>query len=150
MTATNHALTGACIGLIVGQPLIAIPAAFLSHFICDALPHFGGDGNKKWIKSKLFKQVLVVDAALCVVLVGVLASLRPDHWLLACICAFVATSPDLWWINLFIKVNSKKSWEPSLFSRFASGIQWFQKPIGAVVEVSWLASGIIIIGIMAH
>ena len=40
MTATNHALTGATIATLVRQPYLAIPLAFLSHFFCDALPHF--------------------------------------------------------------------------------------------------------------
>ena len=41
MTATNHALTGAIIGLVIGEPVLAIALAFASHFICDALPPVG-------------------------------------------------------------------------------------------------------------
>ena len=33
MRATNHALTGAIIGLTVQNPWVALPAAFLSHFV---------------------------------------------------------------------------------------------------------------------
>lgn len=65
MTATNHALTGAAIGLLVGEPLIAVPAAIASHFICDALPHYGRVGpDSKTIGSKGFRNYLLSDAAL--------------------------------------------------------------------------------------
>jgi hypothetical protein len=72
MTATNHAVTGAVIGLLVGGPLIALPAAFLSHFVCDALPHSGNEDDPHWIKRKLFKQLLVLDALACIVLVVII------------------------------------------------------------------------------
>jgi len=139
MTATNHALTGALIGLLVGEPLIALPAAFASHFACDILPHYGSATPEKTIKTKGFRDYLVVEAILCALLVGVLAAARPEHWLLAAFCAFLATSPDFFWINKYIKTRAGRTWRPSAFSRFAVGIQWFQRPIGAVVEVVWFA-----------
>src|SRR5206468_8014016 len=98
MTATNHALTGAFIGLAVGNPLVAIPAAFASHFICDALPHFDVPGKtaEARIGSKAFLYLqIMLGGFLCLVLVAVLAVARPQHWLTACFCAFVATSPDI-------------------------------------------------------
>lgn len=148
MTATNHALTGAAIGFIVGQPLIALPVAFLSHFVCDALPHFGSNQpTDKWLKSGRFRNMLIVDASLCVILVLILAILHPIHWQLASVCAFLATSPDLVWINHYwhLKTNNH-NWKPSLFSRFAGWIQWFQKPIGLVVEAVWfLAIGFVLL-----
>ena len=143
MTATNHAVTGALIGLIVGQPLIALPAAFLSHFVCDAIPHFGN--TKLTIWSTNFKRMLVVDAGLCVLLVLVLGFRHPVHWLLAAICAFLATSPDLLWIRKFT-YGLKHHHQPreTKIDRLlgSEGIQWFQRPIGAVVEAAWLVAGI--------
>lgn len=146
MTATNHALTGALIGFIVGQPLLALPLALASHFVCDALPHFGPSKPANWIKTKEFKRLLTIDASMCVLLVAILAGLHPIHWLLASICAFVATSPDLLWLDRFIKAQRGKRWKPSAFDKFASGIQWFEKPIGAVVEAVWL---VVFVGLLA-
>jgi hypothetical protein len=40
MTLTNHLLTGAAIAKLLPSP-VAIPIAFASHFVLDALPHFG-------------------------------------------------------------------------------------------------------------
>lgn len=146
MTATNHALTGAIIGLVVGQPLLAVPAAVASHFICDALPHFKSNlPDKVMLKTKGFRNYLIVDASLCVLLVAILAIFQPQHWLLASVCAFAATSPDLLWINKYLRIRRGKSWQRNSFAKFAGGIQWFQRPIGAVVEVAWFIAAIIIL-----
>lgn len=147
MTATNHALTGAVIGLVIGQPLLALPIAFLSHFVCDALPHFGSNetDNDKWVKSLSFETILIVDTSLCVILVGVLAVTHPLHWQLAAVCAFVAASPDLFSINYYLKVKMGKKWRPNLYSRFASWIQWFERPIGGFVEAAWFIAAVTII-----
>lgn len=145
MTATNHALTGAIIGLVVGQPLIALPAAVASHFVCDALPHFGSNTPQKIIKTTGFRNYLIMEVGLCFLLVLLLALLQPQHWLLAAVCAFLAASPDLLWINKYLKARRGEPWKPSSFAKFAGGIQWFQRPIGAVVEVAWFVAAIIIL-----
>ena len=143
MTATNHAVTGALIGLVIGQPWVALPASFLSHFVCDAIPHFDPTmPTDQWIKTRRFRNLLLIDGSLCVTLVLVLAIMQPTHWLLASFCAFVATSPDLFWINRFITTRRGEVWRPNLFSKFAGAIQWFTAPIGAVVEAVWFFSGL--------
>lgn len=143
MIATNHALTGALIGLLVGQPLVAIPAAFASHFICDALPHFAPSMPvEKWLRTMTFQRMLMADALGCMLLVFILALTTPEHWLLAAICAFMAAAPDLFWINEFIVTRRGKKWHPNLFSRFGVWIQWFERPIGGVVEVVWAVTAI--------
>ncbi len=147
MTATNHALTGATIGLLINKPLITLPVAFLSHFLCDAIPHFGATKNSKLasLSSSAFKRLLAVDASLCMVLVIVLFGLHEHHWLQASLCAFLATSPDLLWIKKYQKAQGHKKWRPSPYSKFASAIQWFEKPIGAFVELAWAIAAIAVI-----
>jgi hypothetical protein len=146
MTATNHALTGALIGLIVGEPLIAAPVALVSHFVCDALPHYTSDAPQETLlKSNGFRNYLLAEAGLCLLLVLVLAIRQPEHWLLACICAFLAASPDLLWIPRYLKTRANKAWQPNVFSRFALAIQWFAKPIGAAVEAVWFIAAIILL-----
>jgi hypothetical protein len=143
MTATNHALTGALIGLVVGNPAVALPAAFASHFICDAIPHYASSiPPEKRLKTNLFRNYLIAEAGLCFLLVVCLTVAQPRHWLLADICAFLAASPDLFWINRYVKTRAGRAWRPNLFSKFAGGIQWFQRPIGAVVEAAWFVAGI--------
>lgn len=146
MTAINHALTGAVIGLVIGEPLAAVPAALASHFVCDAIPHFKRNvPPKKLLRSNWFRNYLHLDAGLCILLVLCLAILQPQHWLLAAVCAFTATSPDLLWINKYLKTRRGEHWKRNAFLAFAGNIQWFERPIGGVVEVAWFAAAITIL-----
>lgn len=147
MTATNHALTGAVIGLTVGSPVIAMVAAFLSHFVCDAIPHFGrGDS---FLKSKAFVKMLIVDALLCILLVLFLGVTQPAHWALAAVCAFLATSPDFLWIPMYQHITQGRQYVVKGFFKFASDIQWFERPIGGVVETVWFGAGIFLVSMLA-
>ncbi len=138
MRAINHALTGTVIGLAISEPAIALPVAFLSHYVCDAIPHYGGNGSEQEeINSRSFRILLVVDALLCAALVALLALYRPHRWLQAALCAFLAASPDLFSIPRYRSLRKHKSFRPNLYERLAKNLQWFEHPIGAVVEVVW-------------
>jgi hypothetical protein len=146
MTAINHGLTGALIGFVVGEPLLAIPAALASHFVCDALPHYSPDiSPDKRLRSNTFRNYLIAEAALCMLLVLILAMVQPQHWFLASVCAFTAASPDFLWIPKYVKILSGRKWRPNRYSTFALKIQWFTKPIGAVVEIAWFLGCIILL-----
>jgi len=142
--ATNHAFAGALIGLTIHNPFVAIPAALVSHFVCDAIPHFGmGEG---FIKTKAFRRLLIADAAFCGLLVVFLAVVAPTQWFLAAVCAFVATSPDLLWIPLYRRTIQGKQFIFKGFYKFASDIQWFERPIGGLVELAWFVGGVLLVG----
>jgi hypothetical protein len=146
VTATNHALTGTLIGLVVGEPLLAIPLALASHYVCDVIPHFGtGLPFNQVLRTKAFRTYLFAEAAICFLIVLGLAILQPMHWQLAAVCAFVAAAPDWLSFNRFISIRRGKQWRPGWYSRFAAGIQWFERPIGAVVEVAWLVAAIVLL-----
>jgi hypothetical protein len=149
MRAINHALTGAVIGLAISQPAVAIPAAVVSHFVCDAIPHYDGvsseKGKAKWLRSKTFRRLLYADALLCGGLVLVLALKHPFDWQLAAVCAFAAAAPDFLWLKRYLNRHAKQPAQINAFSRFAGRIQWFQKPIGAVVEIAWFIAGLLIL-----
>jgi hypothetical protein len=141
MRAINHALTGALIGLTIGEPLVAVPAALASHYVCDAIPHYGsGLPKQEDIRSLLFKRLLYADAVLCLTLVLLLGINKPPHWELAGVCAFAAVAPDLLSFNRYAKTNAHKKWRPGAYTTFAQAIQWFERPIGAVVEVVWFVA----------
>lgn len=137
MTATNHALTGALIGLAIGNPVVAILVAFLSHYLLDIIPHFGKSDDPNFIESTFFRNFLIADATLCVVLVLALAVLQPQYWLLGAVCAFIATSPDLALVPRFIAAKTNKSYTPGLYNRFAAAIQTYEKPEGGLIEFAW-------------
>jgi hypothetical protein len=149
MRAINHALTGAVIGLLVQEPWVAVPVAVASHFVCDAIPHYDGIADprpsmavkQQWIRTKTFRRLLYADAFLCFILIAILLARRPPHWWLAAICAFAAAAPDFMSLNLYRRRSHGKLTLQG-FNKFASGIQWFQRPIGSVVEVTWFAAAI--------
>lgn len=146
MRAINHALTGAIIGLAIENPAIAVSAAVLSHYVCDVIPHFGANlpGNTE-LKSGRFRNLLYIDALLCALLVLTLALMRPHHWLVAAVSAFAASAPDFLSVTKYVQIRRGKAWKAGWYNRFAHGIQWFERPIGAVVEVAWLVAALVII-----
>ena len=147
MTATNHALTGAFIGFVIGSPWLAVPVAIASHFVCDALPHYGSSmPQTKLLRSSRFRNYLLIEAVACALIVLALGVTHSVHWWLAALCAFAAASPDFLWIQRYVRTRRKVAWRPGWFARFAGGIQWFQRPIGAVVEVGWFIGALILLG----
>ena len=62
MTASNHVAAGALIGAVI-NPWLAAPAAVTSHFVLDAMPHYGYEGERelKRLKLSLFRLVLIMD-----------------------------------------------------------------------------------------
>ncbi len=151
MTAPNHALTGAIIGLTVGTPLLALPLAFLSHFICDAIPHYdppGEDGPKRFTSKRFVYEFLVVGAVLCMAIVLLLAVARPQHWLVAAVCAFLAASPDLFWIPRFLYGRRMGHEKPrsNWFLKFHSWVQWKTGPRLVWLELAWFAGFSVLLG----
>ena len=140
MTATNHALTGALIGLWSGKPLVAVPAALFSHFLLDMIPHFGPRMSVvQWLRTQRFRWMLAADFLGCVTVVILLFVHKPSHWLLACFTAFIATSPDLISYPFFKRAQQDDDAERfNWYTKFASCIQWFERPPGAIVELAWL------------
>lgn len=146
MRAINHALTGIVVGLVIKEPAAAIPIALVSHWICDVIPHYGsGISEKHAMESRNFERLLYVDTILCVALVVILAILKPDHWMLAAFCAFVAASPDFLSFNRWRLMRQGLKSKLTPYGRFAKGIQWFERPIGGFVEIAWAIAAIILI-----
>ena len=142
MTATNHALTGAIIGFSVVNPLLAIPLALISHFALDAVPHFDFEGDTLTrLRSKGFLYFqLYINATACVALVLLLALMRPNGWLLAAICAFLAALPDVFSIPQFLKgkMDNKLEYSKNRLQRFhQTKLQWKIGPQFWWVELAW-------------
>ena len=148
MTATNHALTGAIIGFTVVSPWVFL-VAILSHFVLDAFPHFGtSESIKDRVNKSWFEKYLIAEFVICVAIVAFLRIQSPDFWLAPAVCAFLATSPDLISYRKFSAIRKNKLFKPNLYERFADNIQWFEKPIGAVVEIVWAVCAITILAIL--
>lgn len=134
MTATNHVLTGALLGFAIQQPIIAIPLAVASHFVLDALPHYG---NKN-LASRRFKLILGADMLCAGLVLIVLMLLQPAYWQLAVVCGIAGASPDLmWlpgWLRLIYSVPKRKLNGIMLFHK---NIQWAERAAHYPLEVLW-------------
>jgi hypothetical protein len=142
VTATSHALTGAIIATVVKKPWLAIPLAFLSHFVCDALPHFGivmSFGSPNMYTWLLIDGLAAVTFAIFLVKKGV------NSPVLLAVCGFAAMSPDLAWLyyGLNGQLNNIATLDP--VSHFHAVIQWFQHPIGIIVELFWITIMVVLI-----
>jgi hypothetical protein len=130
-------MTGAVIALVVRQPAIAIPLSFASHFICDAIPHYGMANDRLF--SRKFNAVLLGDFLFAVSLMAALAGLFPAERWLIWTCMIAAASPDLMWAyyKLYREHIQNKPARLDPLARFHSWIQWSQTRPGLMVEVAW-------------
>lgn len=146
-------MTGAVIALLVKEPAIAIPLSFISHFMCDVIPHFGVIDNPGQPDDELFKKkfniILALDFLAAVGLMIVLGKLFPAQKQLIWICMIAAAIPDLAsaYYRLYIEKIKKQPRHHSIITRFLYGIQTSETYKGAFVEVAWfLVMGAIILG----
>ncbi len=138
MTGTNHGLTGAVIALIVKRPELALPLSFISHFICDSIPHFGNPKMKLFGKS--FTLMLTTDFLVAVSIMAGLAVLFPNQKWLIWECMILAASPDLMWAYYRLykeKIKHKAGVAFGPISRFHAWIQWSETVPGIFIEIGW-------------
>ena len=139
MTATNHALTGAVIALVIKQPVLAVPLAFLSHFVIDIVPHFdAGPDSPKLAKSVIFIDSII--AGTLTILIPIFLPTDTSPWLIFA-GMFAAMSPDLVWGWRYYKLRDLQrvtSQPMSLFSSYHQKIQWSETRKGVFVEIFWL------------
>ena len=138
MTGTNHGMTGAAIALLVKEPALAVPLSFMSHFVCDAIPHFGLPSGGK-LFSRQFNITLITDFIVAVTLMAIFGIIFPTHKWLIWSCMIAAASPDLMWAYYDLYVQKIKNRKPHLgpLGRFHTWIQWSQTPKGWFVEIAW-------------
>ena len=75
MLLTNHVLSGALTGALVRRPLSAFTLGVASHFVLDAVPHWG-----KWGGRRRFLRVAVSDGLVSLAVMGAFTALSPpDH-----------------------------------------------------------------------
>lgn len=138
MTASNHMITGALIALAVKQPILVIPLAFASHFILDALPHFGFPGKLGFPEALRHKPLTFTMEFIGIIGLIILAQLLYDQAWIVWLAAFVALSPDLMWPYVYIFFERKDKPHPlGPISQFHHNIQWCERPWGIFVEISW-------------
>lgn len=152
MTATNHVLTGAVIATVVGSPVIAVPLAFASHFVLDAIPHFGihEDDTLKRNGHWLFRSVVATDTVFTIAALALVPVALHNHvnaWsvLIAMLAALI---PDLLWIPHFLhEIRHKVARARTKFMLWHQRIQWSETPWGLLVEMVWAAMAITVMAL---
>ena len=146
-------LAGAVMAAGLQQPLLVVPLAFVSHFVLDLLPHFGVNEQDAPARSKhpLFLYILAIDTVLTLTLLALLpfALKGVVSWwvvVLGMICAWV---PDALWIRHFAHHLRGRRPELGRFARFHQRIQWFERPVGIIVELAWFITMGIFLGYLA-
>ncbi|HSX24021.1 MAG TPA: hypothetical protein VLE74_02885 [Candidatus Saccharimonadales bacterium] len=140
MSITNHVLTGAIIAIAVKQPALALPLAYLSHFVLDALPHFGyperGFGPALSHKLTYVYGFFNISALLVVLYV-----LR-HRGILPYVAGFAALSPDFLWPYRYFGFERYGKEPPAagVITRFHQKIQWCERPWGIAAEVVWFGT----------
>jgi hypothetical protein len=146
MTTLNHAVTGAVIAVAVKKPLLAVPLALISHYICDVIPHFGIHEHDHALRNanRLFRVITALSVAGMFGLLIFTPFLRYQgvSWVTVMACIIAANVPDAVWIPNFIR-QIKRGQEKAFgaFNRFHQAIQWYEKPLGLSVEALWLFAG---------
>lgn len=139
MTATNHAITGALIAVVIKNPYLALPLALASHFALDVIPH----GEPRDFRRLIAKAIIFGDCLIAGV-VSVILSLTLNSavspWLIFG-CMSLAVVPDLIWGIRYIRIKDldKTFTEPmSKFSKMHINIQGRQFIKGFYIETIWL------------
>lgn len=139
MTLPNHVLAGSLIALAIREPLVAIPLAVASHFVMDALPHFGYPGNHGYVEALKHKLSYGVGVVSIFATIGVAILLTSQSLWLALVCGFAAALPDGLGIYNYIRYEKYDRKATGLLKaihiRFHRAIQWCERPWGIYVEV---------------
>jgi hypothetical protein len=72
MLLTNHVLSGALIGALARRPAPAFAVGVASHFVLDAIPHWGD-----WNSQRQFMRVAVPDGVVSLAVMGALTAAAP-------------------------------------------------------------------------
>lgn len=137
MTGLNHALTGAAVAVTINRPILSLPAAFTSHFIIDALPHW----DYKIPGHHRLRQVVIgLDMGMSLLLLGLLSYvLEVDSWLLF-LGGFLAILPDAMWLPYILFNRPSPVDRQSLLHRLRRlhfQIQWSESTPGLILEAAW-------------
>jgi len=99
MTASGHAVVGAAIATLISNPVVSLPVALVSHFVCDKVPHWDVMTDKNKTKTQILFQS-TLDVLLGFALVGLIFIyfLQVSNPTIVLLGAFAAQLPD--WLEL--------------------------------------------------
>lgn len=134
MMISCHVLTGCAIATKISQPKLAMATALGAHFALDSVPHFG-NAPAFGLKGVFFPTVVAIDSFIIAAILTIFckAAYKSKDKLLAkrfLLCAVASAMPDL--LLLLKGVAIPENW---WLYQFHSAIQWYQQPIGILIEI---------------
>jgi len=151
VTGINHALTGAAVAALIDKPVLALPAALLSHFAADMVPHWdykvrgGVNGRLK---------VMAVDLALSLALLLILAATVDAVPWVVLAGGLLGISPDTMWLRFFMtgkpSIHGNRKSFINRIREFHSWIQWSETGSGIYVEAVWFVLVLILVFQIHH
>ena len=151
MTGLNHAVTGALVAAAIDKPAIALPAALLSHFATDAIPHW----NYKVPGGLRRRQaIMIVDLILTLWLLFVLTLVvNASPWLIVA-GGLLAVLPDTMWLRFFVigkpSITGSRKRLINRLRCFHGWIQWCETTWGIYVEAAWFVLMVFLIINIRH
>jgi len=137
--AFHHALTGVVVAATVNKPILALPAAFLSHLAIDMSPHWD---YKLFGLTKIRRLVIGLDITASLWLIVLVAFWISQFRWLVLVGGFLALLPDAMWLpNILLDKSAPKDKQTLLHlaRRFHFRIHWSKTSIGLAVMTIWLA-----------
>ncbi len=138
MIGINHALTGALVAVSINKPAIALPAALLSHFAIDMIPHW----NYKVPGGPKLRQTVIgfdmIASTGILVLLGLV--LDVNFWVFTA-GGVLGMLPDIMWLPYIISgkpAPRDKNTPLHILRRFHLNIQWSETSRGLFIELAWL------------
>lgn len=138
MTGLNHALTGAAVAAAINKPALALPAALLSHFATDGIPHWDYQLKPHIARRQL---VMLADLALSLGLLLFLAvTVDANPWLIVA-GGLLGILPDTMWLKFFItgrpSISGSKRRLLNRLRQFHFWVQWSETARGLFIEAAW-------------
>lgn len=131
VTATNHVLAGALLGSVLPLP-VALPVAFMSHFVMDKIPHFGTEESQR-NHSTFYKSVVFADIAIAITLA--LVAIHLHKWVMLA-AGFAAYSPDSTLVFYYLTHGHDFNIQPrNGFMKFHLAMQ-YERPWGIIPEAA--------------
>ncbi len=138
MTGLNHVATGALVAATFNKPLISIPAALLSHFVADAIPHWDYKLKPHIARRQV---VMLADLVLSLALLLILALTVDANPYLVIAGGLLGILPDTMWLRFFITGRPAITGNPKRYinrlRQFHHWIQWSETAKGFFVELLW-------------
>ena len=129
MLETPHVAVGAALAIKLGNPYLAIPLSFASHFVLDKIPHWNPHTYTETVKnggpSKSTIIITAVDISISIALgIGIAYSVLPNTSLALTIIASCLASvlPDVSKYPFFVLKNTRRG----LYKKWVEAERKFQ------------------------